>query len=53
MANGIEQRAIANGAAAAALRELAQMLLGHLAPAALQELVALGDHLRLYYEQTP
>lgn len=39
--------------AAAALRELAQMLLGHLAPAALQELVALGDHLRLYYEQTP
>lgn len=39
--------------AAAALRELAQMLLGHVAPAALQELVALGDHLRLYYEQNP
>jgi hypothetical protein len=39
--------------AAAALRELAQMLLGHLAPAALQELVALGERLRLYYEQTP
>ena len=39
--------------AAASLRELAQMLLGHLAPAALQELVALGDHLRLYYDQNP
>ena len=39
--------------AAAALRELAQMLMGHLTPPALQELVALGDHLRLYYEQTP
>ena len=39
--------------AAAALRELAQMLMGHLAPPALQELVALGDHLRLYYEQNP
>lgn len=39
--------------AAAALRELAQMLLGHLTPAALQELVALGDHLGLYYEHTP
>lgn len=38
---------------AAALRELAQMLLGHLPSSALQELATLGDHLRLYYEQTP
>ena len=39
--------------AAAALRELAQVLVGHVAPAALGELATLGEHLRLYYEQTP
>lgn len=39
--------------AAAALRELAQVLAGHVSQPALAELVTLGDHLRLYYEQTP
>ncbi len=39
--------------AAASLRELMQVLTGHLSPAALQELGALAERLRLYYEQTP
>lgn len=39
--------------ATAALRELAQMLTGHLPDAALRELVTLAERLRLYYEQTP
>jgi len=38
---------------AASLRELMQVLTGHLSPAALQELGALAERLRLYYEQTP
>ncbi len=36
--------------ATAALRELAQMLTGHLPEAALRELVTLAERLRLYYE---
>ena len=39
--------------AAANLRELMNTLTGHLAPAALLELGALADRLRLYYEQIP
>ncbi|MGI8545721.1 MAG: hypothetical protein ACR2M1_00060 [Gemmatimonadaceae bacterium] len=39
--------------ATAALRELAQMLTGHLPDAALRELVTLAERLRLYYEETP
>lgn len=39
--------------AAASLRELMHVLTGHLTPAALQELGALAERLRLYYEQTP
>lgn len=39
--------------AAATLRELMNVLTGHLSAAALQELGALGERLRLYYEQTP
>ncbi|MDQ2889384.1 MAG: hypothetical protein M3R65_02370 [Gemmatimonadota bacterium] len=39
--------------AAASLRELINTLTGHLAPAALSELGALAERLRLYYEQTP
>lgn len=39
--------------AAATLRELMNVLTGHLSPAALQELGALAERLRLYYEQTP
>ncbi|MGI9091793.1 MAG: hypothetical protein ACR2GG_11950 [Gemmatimonadaceae bacterium] len=38
--------------ATAALRELAQMLTGHLPDAALRELVTLAERLRLYYEET-
>jgi hypothetical protein len=38
--------------AAASLRELMQVLTGHLSPAALQELAALAERLCLYYEQT-
>lgn len=38
---------------AASLRELMQVLTGHLSHAALQELGALAERLRLYYEQTP
>jgi hypothetical protein len=39
--------------AAASLRELMQVLTGHLSPAALSELGTLAERLRLYYEQTP
>lgn len=39
--------------AAASLRELMQVLTGHLSPAALTELGMLAERLRLYYEQTP
>jgi hypothetical protein len=39
--------------ATASLRELMQVLTGHLTPDALQELGALAERLRLYYEQTP
>lgn len=39
--------------AAASLRELGQVLTGHLTSTALRELTALADQLRLYYEQTP
>jgi hypothetical protein len=39
--------------AAASIRELMHVLTGHLSPAALQELGALAERLRLYYEQTP
>ncbi len=39
--------------AAASLRELMITLTGHLTPAALLELGALAERLRLYYEQTP
>lgn len=39
--------------AAASLRELMQVLTSHLTPAAIQELGALAERLRLYYEQTP
>ena len=39
--------------AAASLRELMQVLAGHLSPAASQELGALAERLRLYYEETP
>lgn len=39
--------------AAASVRELMHVLTGHLSPAALQELGALAERLRLYYEQTP
>jgi len=39
--------------AAASLRELMHVLTGHLSPAALHELGALAERLRLYYEQTP
>ena len=45
LASGIE--------AAASLRELMHVLTGHLSPAALQELGALAERLRLYYQQTP
>jgi len=45
VASGIE--------ATASLRELMQVLTGHLSAAALQELGALAERLRLYYEQTP
>jgi hypothetical protein len=39
--------------AAATLRELMHVLTGHLSPAALLEIGALAERLRLYYEQTP
>ncbi len=39
--------------ATAALRELAQLLTGHLPDAALRELVALAERLRLYYDERP
>lgn len=39
--------------AAASLRELAQMLTGHLPAPALRELAVLAERVRLYYEQTP
>jgi hypothetical protein len=39
--------------ATATLRELMQVLSGHLSPAALQELAVIAERLRLYYEQTP
>lgn len=39
--------------AAASVRELMHVLTGHLSPAALLELGALAERLRLYYEQTP
>ncbi|MEO7218184.1 MAG: hypothetical protein ABI026_08315 [Gemmatimonadaceae bacterium] len=39
--------------AAACVRELMQVLTGHLSPAALLELGALAERLHLYYEQTP
>lgn len=39
--------------AAASVRELMHVLTGHLTPAALLELGALAERLRLYYEQTP
>jgi hypothetical protein len=39
--------------AAASLRELMQVLTGHLSPAALTELGMLVERLHLYYEQTP
>lgn len=39
--------------ATAALRELAQMLTGHLPDPALRELITLAERLRLYYEETP
>lgn len=39
--------------AAACLRELMNVLTGHLSPAALLEVGALAERLRLYYEQTP
>lgn len=39
--------------AAASLRELMQVLAGHLSAAASQELGALAERLRLYYEETP
>lgn len=37
--------------ATAALRELAQMLMGHLPDPALRELITLAERLRLYYEE--
>jgi hypothetical protein len=39
--------------AAASLRELMNVLTGHMSPAGLQELGGLAESLRLYYEQTP
>jgi hypothetical protein len=39
--------------AAASVRELMHVLAGHLSAAAIQELGALAERLRLYYEQTP
>ncbi|MEO7103833.1 MAG: hypothetical protein ABI311_10680 [Gemmatimonadaceae bacterium] len=39
--------------ATASLRELIHVLTGHLTPAALHEIGALAERLRLYYEQTP
>lgn len=39
--------------AAACVRELMQVLTGHLTPGALLELGALAERLHLYYEQTP
>lgn|GEM_PF-1171085 len=38
---------------AASIREMMHVLTGHISPAALVELGALAERLRLYYEQTP
>lgn len=49
----VDASAVLGSDATAALRELAQMLTGHVPEAAQRELVALAERLRLYYEDTP